>query len=162
MITGDQPRTAAAIAEELNLRTDRVVTGRELAAASRDEFRDLVAGVDVFARVAPEQKLLIVEALQAAGEVVAVTGDGVNDSPALRQADVGVAMGLAGTDVAREAADIVLTTTTSPPSRRRSRRAGGSSRTSAGSGSSCSRSTSPSSSSSPPASCSASPHPSPD
>jgi P-type Ca2+ transporter type 2C len=110
MITGDQPRTAAAIAEELNLRTDRVVTGRELAAASRDEFRDLVAGVDVFARVAPEQKLLIVEALQAAGEVVAVTGDGVNDSPALRQADVGVAMGLAGTDVAREAADIVLTT----------------------------------------------------
>jgi P-type Ca2+ transporter type 2C len=109
MITGDQPRTAAAIAAELNLRTDRVVTGRELAAASREEFRDLVAGVDVFARVAPEQKLLIVEALQAAGEVVAVTGDGVNDSPALRQADVGVAMGLAGTDVAREAADIVLT-----------------------------------------------------
>jgi P-type Ca2+ transporter type 2C len=110
MITGDQPRTAAAIAEELNLRTERVVTGRELAAASRDEFRELVAGVDVFARVAPEQKLLIVEALQAAGEVVAVTGDGVNDSPALRQADVGVAMGMAGTDVAQEAADIVLTT----------------------------------------------------
>jgi P-type Ca2+ transporter type 2C len=109
MITGDQPRTAAAIAAELNLRTNRVVTGQELAAASREEFRDLVAGVDVFARVAPEQKLLIVEALQAAGEVVAVTGDGVNDSPALRQADVGVAMGLAGTDVAREAADIVLT-----------------------------------------------------
>ena len=92
MITGDQPRTAQAIAEELGLRGDRMITGREIADADPVTFRDHVRDVDVFARVAPEQKLRIVTALQQAGEIVAVTGDGVNDAPALRKADVGVAM----------------------------------------------------------------------
>jgi P-type Ca2+ transporter type 2C len=109
MITGDQPHTAQAIAKELGLRSDLVITGREIADADHSTFKEHVRDVDVFARVAPEQKLQIVTALQDAGEIVAVTGDGVNDSPALRKADVGVAMGMAGTDVAREAADIVLT-----------------------------------------------------
>ncbi|HEU5150651.1 MAG TPA: cation-transporting P-type ATPase [Iamia sp.] len=108
MVTGDQPRTARAIADELGMRPTAVLTGRDLARLDDDELRARAPEVDVYARVAPEQKLRIVEALQAQGEVVAMTGDGVNDAPALRQADVGVAMGLAGTDVAREAADIVL------------------------------------------------------
>jgi P-type Ca2+ transporter type 2C len=108
MITGDQPRTATAIARQLGMRTERVVTGSELA-EEPTAVAAHAADVDVFARVAPEQKLDIVRALQGAGEVVAVTGDGVNDAPALRQADVGVAMGRTGTDVAREAADVVLT-----------------------------------------------------
>ncbi|HUG84783.1 MAG TPA: HAD-IC family P-type ATPase, partial [Euzebya sp.] len=109
MITGDQPRTAQATAREMGLRSDTVITGSEVTAADHATFREQVRDVDVFARVAPEQKLQIVTALQQAGEIVAVTGDGVNDSPALRKADVGVAMGVAGTDVAREAADIILT-----------------------------------------------------
>jgi Ca2+-transporting ATPase len=108
MITGDQPTTAKGIAGQLGLRVDRVMTGPELAELSPEDLAQTVADVEVFARVAPEQKLQIVEALQFAGQIVAVTGDGVNDAPALRQANVGVSMGQTGTDVAREAADIVL------------------------------------------------------
>jgi Ca2+-transporting ATPase len=107
MITGDRPDTAGAIAEDIDLSTGRVVSGRQLQQMGDDELAETVAGVEVFARVDPEHKLRIVRALQKAGEVVAVTGDGVNDAPALSQADVGVAMG-SGTDVAQEAADIVL------------------------------------------------------
>jgi P-type Ca2+ transporter type 2C len=110
MITGDQPRTAAAVAAQLGLRDGEVMTGAEIDAAADDELAQRIVDVDVFARVAPEHKLRIVRALQADGEIVAVTGDGVNDAPALRQADVGIAMGRTGTDVAREAADIVLIT----------------------------------------------------
>jgi P-type Ca2+ transporter type 2C len=109
MVTGDQPRTAKAVADQVGLRADRVLSGRELARLDGEAFGAYVEDVDVYARVAPEQKLRLVRTLQARGEVVAVTGDGVNDAPALRQADVGVAMGMTGTDVAREAADIVLT-----------------------------------------------------
>ncbi|MBN2621842.1 MAG: cation-transporting P-type ATPase, partial [Acidimicrobiales bacterium] len=108
MVTGDQPRTAQAVAGELGIETGDVVTGTDLARGDGGTLDDHAATVDVFARVAPEDKLRIVNSLQKAGEVVAVTGDGVNDAPALRQADVGVAMGRVGTDVAREAADIVL------------------------------------------------------
>jgi P-type Ca2+ transporter type 2C len=109
MVTGDQPRRAKAVAEQVGLRADRVLSGRELAKLGEEAFGACVEDIDVYARVAPEQKLRLVRTLQAQGEVVAVTGDGVNDAPALRQADVGVAMGKTGTDVAREAADIVLT-----------------------------------------------------
>jgi P-type Ca2+ transporter type 2C len=109
MVTGDQPRTAKAVAHQIGLRADRVMSGPELAKLDEEAFGAHVEEVDVYARVAPEQKLRLVRTLQARGEVVAVTGDGVNDAPALRQADVGVAMGRTGTDVAREAADIVLT-----------------------------------------------------
>ena len=110
LVTGDHPVTALAIARELGAARsiDEVVTGPVLAAADRDGFDALVAGARVFARVAPEQKLAIVESLQRAGHCVAVTGDGVNDAPALRRANIGVAMGRGGTDAAREAADLVL------------------------------------------------------
>jgi magnesium-transporting ATPase (P-type) len=110
MITGDHAATAAAIARQVGL-TDgdpQVVTGAQLAACPDAELGELAARADVFARVSAEQKLRLVEALQARGEVVAMTGDGVNDAPALSQADIGVAMGLGGTEVARESADIVL------------------------------------------------------
>ncbi len=107
MITGDRPDTAQAIAAEMDLSQGDVVTGRELAEMDADGLAESADRVEVFARVDPAHKLEIVEALQAAGHVVAVTGDGVNDAPALRQADVGVAMG-SGTDVAKEAADIIL------------------------------------------------------
>jgi Ca2+-transporting ATPase len=110
MITGDQPRTAAAVARQLGLRHGQVMTGPEIDACDDEQLAQRIVDVDVFARVAPEHKLRLVRALQADGEIVAVTGDGVNDAPALRQADVGIAMGRTGTDVAREAADIVLTT----------------------------------------------------
>jgi P-type Ca2+ transporter type 2C len=110
MITGDQPRTSLAIARELGLRHERAMTGPEIDECDDERLASLIMGVDVFARVSPEHKLRLVRALQADGEIVAVTGDGVNDAPALRQADVGIAMGRTGTDVAREAADIVLTT----------------------------------------------------
>jgi Ca2+-transporting ATPase len=109
LITGDHPRTAAVIAQELGIATDScVVTGAELEALSDQALAERVRDVSVFARVDPAHKLRIVRALQANGEVVAMTGDGVNDAPALRAADIGIAMGRAGTDVAREAADMVL------------------------------------------------------
>jgi P-type Ca2+ transporter type 2C len=108
MVTGDHPATAAAVAAKAGLRNGRVVLGTDLP-ADDDALADLLgSGVSVLARVAPEQKLRIAQALQARGEVVAMTGDGVNDAPALRRADIGVAMGVVGTDVARSAADIVL------------------------------------------------------
>jgi cation-transporting ATPase F len=115
MITGDHAATATAIAGQIGL-LDRdgraegpVLTGAELAALPPDELADAVDRADVFARVSPEQKLRLVEALQARGHVVAMTGDGVNDAPALRQANIGVAMGGRGTEVAKDAADMVLT-----------------------------------------------------
>lgn len=109
MITGDAPGTARAIAEQVGMSADGLVTGSELAALGDEELTARLRGVEVCARVMPAQKLRIVQALQAAGEVVAMTGDGVNDAPALKAAQIGVAMGGRGTDVAREAAAIVLT-----------------------------------------------------
>jgi Ca2+-transporting ATPase len=109
MITGDQPVTAKTIAEELGLPPGETVSGLELAGMDDEEFRRRVEGISVFARVEPLQKLRIVEALKSRGYVVAMTGDGVNDGPALRSADIGIAMGVKGTDVAREASDMVLT-----------------------------------------------------
>jgi magnesium-transporting ATPase (P-type) len=110
MITGDHPRTAARIATDLGIAPAGapVVTGAELAALPQEALVDAVATADVYARVTPEQKLRIVDALHARGAVVAMTGDGVNDAPALKAADIGVAMGMGGTDVAKQAADMVL------------------------------------------------------
>jgi Ca2+-transporting ATPase len=110
MITGDHPITALAIAKQLGMQqTDRVMTGAQLQAIDEKEYPKLVETCAVFARIAPEQKLQLVQALQANGHIVAMTGDGVNDAPALRQANIGVAMGHGGTEVAKEAADMVLT-----------------------------------------------------
>src|SRR5690606_2659149 len=109
MITGDHPMTAAVIAAELGITSDgRAVTGVELARMSEDELERTVREVSVYARVNPEHKLRIVNALKRQGATVAMTGDGVNDAPALKAADIGVAMGITGTDVSREAADMVL------------------------------------------------------
>lgn len=112
MVTGDHPLTALAIAREVGIITDgddqRVMTGRELDALPDEALGDAIKSARVFARTTPEHKLRIVEALRARGERVAVTGDGINDAPALAAADIGIAMGETGTDVAREAADIVL------------------------------------------------------
>jgi len=113
MITGDHAGTATAVAEQVGVlgepRDGAVLTGAALAALDDDEYAAAVDRTSVFARVSPEQKLRLVEALQARGHVVAMTGDGVNDAPALRQADIGVAMGRSGTEVAKDAADMVLT-----------------------------------------------------
>ncbi len=112
MITGDHPVTAAAVARDLHLAPEdgepRVLTGLELTALSDAELAERVEQIAVYARVSPEDKLRIVTALQRRGHLVAMTGDGVNDSPALRRADMGVAMGMTGTDVAKEAAEMIL------------------------------------------------------
>jgi Ca2+-transporting ATPase len=110
MITGDHPATASAIAAELGIapRGERAVLGSDLARMSDAELAAAAARTQVYARVSPEHKLAIVRALHANGQVVAMTGDGVNDAPALKAADIGIAMGITGTDVAKEAADIVL------------------------------------------------------
>lgn len=109
MITGDHPLTASHIARELGITRDRdVVTGSELERMSVGELADVVAETPVFARVSPAHKLKIVEALQQKRHIVAMTGDGVNDAPALKKADIGVAMGITGTDVSKEVADMVL------------------------------------------------------
>ena len=110
MVTGDHALTAEAIARELGMweEGDRVITGAELRQMSSEQLAEEISPVRIFARVTAEQKMDIVTAYQRRGEVVAVTGDGVNDAPALKRADVGVAMGLGGTDVAREASDMVL------------------------------------------------------
>lgn len=112
MITGDHRGTATAIARELGIApehgTVRALTGAELQAMDDDELREVVRDVDVYARTSPEHKLRIVRALQSHGEVVAMTGDGVNDAPSITRADVGVAMGIKGTEATKEAADIVL------------------------------------------------------
>jgi cation-transporting ATPase F len=113
MITGDHATTAAAIARQLGILgaddPELVLTGVDLAALPGHAYPDAIARASVFARVSPEQKLRLVESLQSRGHVVAMTGDGVNDAPALQQADIGVAMGRGGTEVAKEAADMVLT-----------------------------------------------------
>ena len=109
MITGDHAGTAVAIGREMGItETDRAVTGAELEAASDEDLRTIVAEYDIFARTSPEHKLRLVQALQANGEVVSMTGDGVNDAPALKRADVGVAMGIKGTEATKEAAEMVL------------------------------------------------------
>ena len=111
MITGDYANTARAIAELIGLMRPghQVLTGPELNTMSSEQLRQEVRSTDVFARVSPEHKLRIVEALRSNGEVVAMTGDGVNDAPSIKQADIGIAMGITGTDVAKESADMVLT-----------------------------------------------------
>jgi potassium/sodium efflux P-type ATPase len=109
MITGDHAITAAAIGRQLGLNADRALTGEAVASLDDDALRQAALETDVFARASPEHKLRLVVALQAQGELVAMTGDGVNDAPALKAADIGVAMGHKGTDAAREAADLVLT-----------------------------------------------------
>jgi magnesium-transporting ATPase (P-type) len=111
MITGDHPETARAIAHRVGIVEDQdapVVSGRDMESLTDEELEDAVLDVDVYARVSPDHKYRIVRALRSHGEVTGVTGDGVNDAPALRAADIGIAMGVSGTDVAREASDMVL------------------------------------------------------
>lgn len=111
MITGDYPNTARAIAQDIGLLGERhgVLTGKELDRLDDAALQEAVRHTDVFARVSPQHKMRVVQALRANGEVVAMTGDGVNDAPSIKQADIGVAMGITGTDVTKETADMVLT-----------------------------------------------------
>jgi len=111
MITGDYPNTARAIAESIGMLKQgrRVMTGAQLDATNDEELKNVIENTAVFARVSPEHKMRIVDALQANDEIVAMTGDGVNDAPAIKRADIGIAMGITGTDVAKETADMVLT-----------------------------------------------------
>jgi Ca2+-transporting ATPase len=108
LVTGDHPGTARAVARAVGLDAEHALIGQELDGLSDEQLREALRSVQVFARVSPQHKLRIVEVLQRAGEIVAMTGDGVNDAPALKRADVGVAMGQRGSDVAREVADLVL------------------------------------------------------
>lgn len=108
MITGDYPATAKSIGKQIGLSEQHLLTGKEIAALSDEELKKVIVPVSIFARVLPDQKLRIVEALKANGEIVAMTGDGINDAPALKTAHIGVAMGMKGTDVAREASSLVL------------------------------------------------------
>ncbi|VVB67818.1 Potassium-transporting ATPase ATP-binding subunit [Candidatus Norongarragalina meridionalis] len=109
MITGDNAETAKAVAHELGIPSEGVLTGPDIDALSEYEFDKAVGRTSVFARVSPEHKLRIVEALKKRGEIVAMTGDGVNDAPALKKADIGVGMGITGTDVSKEASDMIVT-----------------------------------------------------
>lgn len=109
MITGDNPHTAGSIASQLGLKSETVVTGADLDKTDDNQLKELVMSCDVYARTTPEHKLRIVNALQCNQQIVAMTGDGVNDSPALRRANIGIAMGCKGTDAAKDASDIVLT-----------------------------------------------------
>ena len=108
MITGDHARTAQAIAREIGIRADEVLTGESVGQMGDDALREAVGRVSVYARSSPEHKLRIAQQLQRRGAIVAMTGDGVNDAPALKAADIGVAMGIAGTEVSKESADMVL------------------------------------------------------
>lgn len=108
MITGDNPMTALAIAKELDIPAEKVIIGTELIELSKKELQKQLRSVSVFARIEPIHKLRIVQALQGLGEIVAVTGDGINDAPALEAANIGIAMGISGTDVAQESADMIL------------------------------------------------------
>lgn len=108
MITGDHPVTAQAIAQQLNIASGPPLTGQDLATLRETELLEAVQQTSIYARVSPQHKLAIVRALQHQGQVVAMTGDGINDAPALKQADIGVAMGINGTDVAKQAADMIL------------------------------------------------------
>jgi P-type Ca2+ transporter type 2C len=107
MITGDNAITAQAVARELNLR-DKVLTGEQLEKLNKNDLKHAVRKIDIYARVNPEHKVKILEALQENGEIVAMTGDGINDAPALKRSDVGIAMGISGTDVSKESADMIL------------------------------------------------------
>jgi P-type Ca2+ transporter type 2C len=109
MVTGDIPETAASVAQQAGLDAERVLTGRDLAEYSDHDLEEAVKTTQVFGRTSPEDKLRLVQACKRLDQVVAVTGDGINDAPALRTADIGIAMGQKGTDVAQEAADLVLT-----------------------------------------------------
>lgn len=108
MVTGDHPETARVIATQVGINSSRVLTGDDIASVSDDELKKELRRTQVFARVTPEDKLRIVRSLREEGEIVAVTGDGVNDAPALKEAHIGIAMGIRGTDVAKEAADMIL------------------------------------------------------
>ncbi|MBU1042861.1 MAG: cation-translocating P-type ATPase [Candidatus Omnitrophica bacterium] len=109
MITGDHPLTARAIGQKLGLAENgKFLTGKELSQMSAEQIQECIKDVSIFARVSPEHKMIIIDALQADNEIVSMTGDGVNDAPALKSADIGVAMGITGTDVSKEAADMVL------------------------------------------------------